>query len=221
MYRSVLSAGVILVLLPGAAQAAPFQNLDFEHVTWPPLEGELVIQGWNTWPAPPVYNEWPLGSTLVTVVGQGPGLGGYMVYLHSHLTYDYPDNIYPSNAFIWQVGEVPRGAQRLSFLTDDPSYHSPYTQQELAVSLDGARIPLIEVFAPDHVRTLAGDVSEFAGRTVELRFELFNYNLGFPCYAAIDAITFEPIPEPSSLSVWALLGALGIGLGWWRSRRRA
>jgi len=29
------------------------------------------------------------------------------------------------------------------------------------------------------------------------------------------------IPEPSTLIVWSLLGALGITVGWWRRRRKA
>ena len=30
-----------------------------------------------------------------------------------------------------------------------------------------------------------------------------------------------PIPEPAALVVWSLLGASGIGIGWWRRRRGA
>ncbi len=32
-------------------------------------------------------------------------------------------------------------------------------------------------------------------------------------------IDVTPIPEPSTLIVWSLLGALGITVGWWRRRR--
>ncbi len=28
----------------------------------------------------------------------------------------------------------------------------------------------------------------------------------------------DPVPEPSALIVWTLLGALGIAVGWWRRR---
>ncbi len=37
------------------------------------------------------------------------------------------------------------------------------------------------------------------------------------------AIKFEssPIPEPTALIVWSLLGALGVTIGWWRRRRAA
>lgn len=32
---------------------------------------------------------------------------------------------------------------------------------------------------------------------------------------------FTPIPEPSTLIVWSLLGSLAVGLGWWRNRKAA
>lgn len=39
-------------------------------------------------------------------------------------------------------------------------------------------------------------------------------------YFTFDDLEFEQIPEPASLIVWSLLGALGITVGWWRRRRR-
>jgi hypothetical protein len=30
-----------------------------------------------------------------------------------------------------------------------------------------------------------------------------------------------PIPEPTTLVVWSLLGSLAVGLGWWRKRKAA
>jgi hypothetical protein len=35
------------------------------------------------------------------------------------------------------------------------------------------------------------------------------------------AYSESPVPEPATLIVWSLLGAWGVGLGWWRRRRRA
>jgi hypothetical protein len=34
------------------------------------------------------------------------------------------------------------------------------------------------------------------------------------------SLQFNPIPEPSTLIIWSLLGAFGISVGWWRRRRR-
>ena len=41
-------------------------------------------------------------------------------------------------------------------------------------------------------------------------------SLGFRVAAAV-----APIPEPTSIAVWSLLGLAGIGAGWWRRRRKA
>jgi hypothetical protein len=36
------------------------------------------------------------------------------------------------------------------------------------------------------------------------------------------SVTFsEPTPEPATVIIWSLLGAVGIGVGWWRRRRAA
>ena len=32
---------------------------------------------------------------------------------------------------------------------------------------------------------------------------------------------YPTVPEPTTLIIWSLLGGLGIGLGWWRRRRKA
>jgi hypothetical protein len=40
----------------------------------------------------------------------------------------------------------------------------------------------------------------------------------FPCFRVASGAA---VPEPSTLIVWSLLGASGIGLGWWRRRREA
>jgi len=229
MYRSILSAGVILVLLSGAAQAAPFQNLDFEHVTIqftePPWRSEVLLNGWDTGPALLAYDAYPLGSTAVVVHDEHPLQGRYTIFMHTGYTYQpLPDDLYlHTHAFVSQVGDVPRGARLLLFDTDSP-LTNPLDEgwRDLVVTLNENVIPLFEVPARGIGRTYAGDVSGFAGQTAALRFELFDSPLYTPVdHVALDWITFEPIPEPSSLSVWALLGALGIGLGWWRRRRKA
>ena len=39
-----------------------------------------------------------------------------------------------------------------------------------------------------------------------------------PMYT-FECLAINPIPEPSPLIIWSLLGALGIAVGWWRRRR--
>jgi hypothetical protein len=38
---------------------------------------------------------------------------------------------------------------------------------------------------------------------------------------ALDNMQYSAIPEPSTLVIWSLLGALGLTVGWWRRRRKA
>ena len=33
------------------------------------------------------------------------------------------------------------------------------------------------------------------------------------------AVNVNTIPEPTTLIVWSLLGASGVGIGWWRRRK--
>jgi len=37
----------------------------------------------------------------------------------------------------------------------------------------------------------------------------------------VGRLEYSPIPEPASVIVWSLLGALGIAVGWWTRRRKA
>jgi formylglycine-generating enzyme required for sulfatase activity len=48
--------------------------------------------------------------------------------------------------------------------------------------------------------------------------ENFDDAIGFRVASSASS---EPIPEPSTIIVWSLLGSLAIGLGWWRKRKAA
>ena len=64
-----------------------------------------------------------------------------------------------------------------------------------------------------------GAVTLSAGQVVD--FVVANRNdTGDRDWTQLDA-SITPIPEPSTLIVWSLLGALGMGLGWWRRRKLA
>ncbi len=57
----------------------------------------------------------------------------------------------------------------------------------------------------------------FTSVTLELRNEDGNMFDRF----GVDDVRYGVIPEPSTLIVWSLLGALGICFGWWRRKRSA
>ena len=48
---------------------------------------------------------------------------------------------------------------------------------------------------------------------------LVSFN-GHDLYAIFDSTNTSPIPEPSTLIIWSLLGGIGIGIGCWPRRRR-
>jgi len=64
-----------------------------------------------------------------------------------------------------------------------------------------------------------GAVTLSAGQVVD--FVVANRNdTGNRDWTQLDA-SITPIPEPSTLIIWSLLGALGMAAGWWRRRKRA
>jgi hypothetical protein len=121
-------------------------------------------------------------------------------------------------ASIAQVGQVPLNAQSIRFLAA--------TNGPLTVSLANVNIDLIsfsvtnQAFTPlgfplpnGPYRLYVGDVSAFAGQTVELKFTSLRLSANEPDRSlTLDAITFSPeaVPEPSSLSLLAISSALVI-----------
>jgi hypothetical protein len=93
----------------------------------------------------------------------------------------------------------------------------------LDLFVDGVFVPLIYEYEPsppgtgaDSVRAnAAGDISQFTGDTVELRFRA-TWTEGGAVFHGIDSIYFSPMPVPEP-SVWAVLSLTAIALGWrWR-----
>jgi hypothetical protein len=72
-------------------------------------------------------------------------------------------------------------------------------------------------------RTL--DLSDFLGDNLLplLQDGQLNVMLQDDCVIDYATLTLDvaPIPEPSTLIIWSLLGSLGIGFGWWRRRKAA
>ena len=50
---------------------------------------------------------------------------------------------------------------------------------------------------------------------------VFNNRWAGSYEAYLDEVTVSAIPEPSTLIIWSLLGAIGITIGWWSRRRKA
>ena len=219
---------MVLLLLAGEiwAKSAPFQNLGFDEAntngvppgTFGPLS--QLLPGWNLFnvfgePRSIGYNASIIGLNQVVLYdstfsfGAPPPVEG-----------KYALGLWPGEGFMQdqalyhlsQIGEVPSDAKTIHFI----NFASPF---DLVVN--GQQVPLIYDYPPNypgpnfnrHIPVPAvGDISAFAGRTVELEFitSLAPLGPGDPLHG-IDSIFFSPelIPEPST---WALFALGGIGL---------
>ncbi len=220
----------VLILTLVASQtlkAADFQNLDFESANLPILPpGEVggyvpisqALPGWSAYLGTLatdsiLYNNFTLGSAVVSIQGPNSPLG-------APLGGNFSANLMPGydprvselvGVSLAQTGLVPAEANSIFFKVRTGS---PF-QQPFQVTLAGEQISLVPwEEQPDHV-LFAGDISTFAGDTVELRFFISEQLNAM----WVDDIVFSsvPVPEPST---WAMLGLGAVLLGSTVRRRR-
>jgi hypothetical protein len=229
---------LILLTQPIAAISASFQNLGFDSANTnnlscfatgsPPyvdcrgLANEL-LPAWQL-----SYGNNPF--TFINVNLVATGLGGVASLYDARQTflptfgmyslglYPGPDiftHVYTPQSLI-QVGDVPADALSIHFI----NYGSPFE-----LRANNIMVPLIYQYGPptqfpdQRLAQVAGDISQFAGMNVELKF--ITLDVPNSVVNGIDSITFssEAIPEPGILS---LLGAgllLLFGPGWLRRFR--
>ena len=108
-------------------------------------------------------------------------------------------------AYLAQTGLIASNARSIQFLARGNSF---------ALFVGGIQVPLLSLGG----NTYAGDISAFAGTTVE--FRIVNTSLAVHDPVVVDGIVFSPtvVPEPSTL---ALFAALGGAWGIHRKVRRA
>lgn len=198
----MLTCGLGLAAVSEALSQTAIQNLGFEdaqviplpydpHLIWaaPALPGWTCYLGTNQVPYVG-YDTEALDSARVGLISAHyPGVparvvtGQYCAALQAGIALDGNGNPYccvPSA--IAQTGEIPSAARSILFKGTVP----------FSVSLGGTAIPLVVYSAQPTFKWYAGDVSQFAGQTCELRFTC-SVHIGY-----LDAIRFrsEPIPEP-------------------------
>jgi hypothetical protein len=225
---------VVLFLSSIAAlQAAPFENLNFESAqiasapanytpgdAFDPISAASALPFWtaeedNTvctaiWGQPNALDETSVALVNPTSSSQFGGViqGKYSVVLTAMP--EAPPG-YFQTASIFQTGDVPLQAKSLTFLMQGAYGPAPI------VTLGGTPINLVALSQNGTVSTMAGDVSAFAGQTLELKFLCQGVSGASPVGESgfeLDNVNFSPvaIPEPSPYAAMiagtALLGAL-------------
>jgi hypothetical protein len=200
-----------LVAVTLCGVAAPFQNLGFDDSTSGLVSGWQIISGSNTISSGAQIDGVPFGppADIADVFlftpnnpNQYPVVGKYSLVLVP--AFDF-GRFTQSPASISQIGDIPSDAKSIEFINFLSSF-------ELRVN--GNLIPLTYEISPGSLYpTGVGDISGYAGQTVELKFTTIPHTVLPPFgvdhfYYGIDSITFSPdsIPEPST---WALLGLGG------------
>src|SRR6266478_10051714 len=208
-----------IITLAGAARGqGTFQNLNFEAATVPQSQSPGLVNttdalpGWNAFIGTNAqsqvnFNNPSLGTTWISLLGtNGPSgslsiEGGYSVLLQGGIVFT-TSGFVPMDASISQVGLVPATAQSIQFKAQAS------TTLGKEVSLNGLSIALQAIFTGPNYTLYGGDVSSFAGQTVNLEFTS-QYVSGStpPNNWNIDSIIFsnQPVPEPSLPGLSALV----------------
>jgi len=166
---------------------------------------ELATMGFN-FPSG-LGQEIPPGlASFTSIIDEGyPGWGsieGYTLDFFRDPS-DFSKGGMPHFSIV-QLGDVPLHAVYLTFRS---------RLNYFAASIDGVDLPSnVDYFATGY---FWADVSQYAGRTVELKFRTYDPFLPRTGHYELDSISFA-IPEPSTTP----LIALGLGIIGWRWRRR-
>ena len=220
---------LFLSIFISCGTANEFRNLNFEGAKAPLIPDEdgivpveLALPGWQLCIGDTTedfvrYNSKWLESPGASIVDD-QGLyasfileGRYSALLYSGARLTPPPNGWiPLTASLSQTGTVPVGTRSLRFKT---------LWDGLQVSLGGHPIELIELERETTYVVFGGDVSQFAGMEVELRFTARSdiaRSAPFRTQALLDAVEFtpEPIPEPGVVGLLVVGGIMLMGAPW-------
>ena len=225
-----LILGVLLLISTANGYPAEFRNLGFEEgdpaTAAPdpfsdqvigPVEG--LLPGWtlsnDLSPGKPVtvmrYNSFPAGLGYVTLFGGDSNrtpahegrfslaVSGANIYSTNTPTY-YPISVV-------QKGTVPVDAKSIRFISSGAPWELTLDGAELAVSYQLRSLPgqpLADPANPYSVRYGYADVSEWAGKDVELKFTTRSTPVPTETLDSIVFLDTPVIPEPGTLSLTAL-----------------
>lgn len=215
---------ICLVVAGPSVRAAQFQNLDFDAgqtnliLPIPPDEGD----GYH--PVADLLPGWRLlqGSNDISLIGLNLnpiGLGVASVYDTNSRGFDAPVlgryslGLYPGFNLLFQyqpfslvqVGDIGAEVRSIRFI----NYGSPFQ-----LSVNGTLIPLTYDYQPGgthpdtRLAVVIGDVSAFAGQTVELRFTTLDLAIGV--INGLENVEFsaQAVPEPGVVALLLTGGLL-------------
>ena len=208
----------------GSFQSGSFQNLDFEAGAFVPLLQNFRINFDAAFPSWRGYvggapqtvalsNTFALSSSTITLYDSHSLAieGNLSAGFHATARFDHQ----PADVAIAQIGWVPNDAQSLLF-------RAQTFGDGFGVELGGQSLSLAPLLTtPDYV-LFGADISGWAAEQAELRFTAFAGNVpGLSgTHLVLDSIQFSifPVPEPSTLALFAVGGMFG----WfcWRCKRR-
>jgi hypothetical protein len=191
-----------LAAVAAPAVAAPFVNLNFEQATVPPgtQAGNLIsistaFPGWTGRAygndlASVYYNPSNLDHAALALRDSNSpfGLPSPEGNFFAILFYDIGSGEHSS---LVQTGTIPVGSQSIRLLADDFLGLPPPK-----LFLNGWEISLSKIApGPAFFGRYSGDISQYAGQTVQLELRDSGHNL------SLDAVSFsiEQVPEPSFL----------------------
>ena len=244
-YSHFIGLSSILLTLSQNVSGQDFANLNFEQAqitsapsgytpgdAFLPISAASALPYWTVredsvvctaiWGAPVALDETSV-ALLTAINGGSPGYvplqGGYSLQLYAFA--DAPSG-YFHNASISQTGLLPSGARSIQFLMQSPPVAGGFVQANPIVTLNGMAIALSPLSVSGGVMTMAGDISAYAGTSVDLTILCQATPGGSPANENIftlDDIRFspQPLPEPHT-GCLLLVGAVFIWF-WFTSRR--
>jgi hypothetical protein len=210
-------SGMILLSVSARAQT-PFQNLDFESAQVPDVLDfshifapfSQALPGWvgyfGTNPvSQAVVNTVSLGTYNISILGHNtsPGLtlldGNWSAVIQAGSVPPAP----PLSATLAQTGFIPAGTLSLQMRVGEIGQTDI---NDMVVTLGGQAITMRHLPSGFY----AGDISQFAGQTAELRITVLPAPLQSNSSLELDDIVFspQPVPEPTTITALALMALI-------------